>query len=89
MPVLTRSSLEASPLDRYLSYRRANGSETITWRASRSTVRLLPADGDAARSAKSHLAVIDEARELTEDQGEAIEAGGTPPSPVDPADINQ
>lgn len=67
--------LEASPLERHLAMRRANGSETITWRGTRSTVRLLPADGDAARSAKSHLAVIDEARELTEEQGEAVEAG--------------
>lgn len=67
--------LESSPLDRYVDLRRANGSEAISVRASRSTIRLLPPDGDAARSFKSHLAMIDEAREMTDDQGGDLEAG--------------
>lgn len=70
--------LESSPLDRYVDLRRANGSESITIPSTRSTVRLLPADGDAARSFKSHLAVVDEARELTDEQGADIEAGVFP-----------
>jgi hypothetical protein len=67
--------LEASPLDRYVDLRRANGSETITLRSTSSTIRLLPADGDAARSFRSHLAMLDEAREMTDEQGADLEAG--------------
>lgn len=70
--------VDASPLARYLEVRRANGSESITWRHSRSTLRLLPPDGDAMRSFASNLAMIDEAREFTAAQGEAMEAGVFP-----------
>jgi phage terminase large subunit-like protein len=67
--------LDSSPLDRYLDLRRANGSESITLRETGSTYRILPPDGDAARSFRSNLAQLDEARELTEDQGADLEAG--------------
>jgi phage terminase large subunit-like protein len=67
--------LDESPLERYLDLRRANGSESITLRETGSTYRILPADGDAARSFRSNLAHLDEARELTEDQGADLEAG--------------
>ena len=67
--------LESSPLDRYVDLRRANGSEAIAVRATRSTIRLLPPDGDAARSFRSHLAMLDEAREFTDEQGADLEAG--------------
>jgi hypothetical protein len=67
--------IEQSPLARYLRIRRANGSEAITWRTGQSSCRLLPADGNAARSFRSNLAMIDEARELTDEQGADLEAG--------------
>lgn len=67
-----------SPLDRHLQLRRANGSESFTWRSSGSTLRLLPPDGDAMRSLAGNLALVDEAREFTLGQGEAVEAGALP-----------
>jgi hypothetical protein len=70
--------LEESPLARHLAMRRANGSESITWRHARSTFRLLPPDGAAMRSFSSHLALIDEGREFSAEQGEAIEGGVFP-----------
>ena len=67
--------LDSSPLERHLDLRRANGSESITLRETGSTYRILPPDGDAARSFRSNLAQLDEARELSEDQGADLEAG--------------
>lgn len=70
--------VEESPLRRFLSLRRANGSESFRWRGNNSTLRLLPPDGDAMRSFAADLAMVDEAREFTAGQGEAIEAGMFP-----------
>lgn len=70
--------VEQSPLARYLTVRRANGSESFRWKGSGSTLRLLPPDGNAMRSFASHLAMIDEAREFTLDQGDDLEAGVFP-----------
>lgn len=70
--------LAESPLERHVQLRRANGSESITWRHSGSTLRLLPPDGDAMRSLAGNLAMVDEAREFTLGQGEAVEAGALP-----------
>ena len=70
--------LDESPLRRFVTLRRANGSESITWRATRSSLRLLPPDGDAMRSFAANLAMVDEAREFTAVQGEEIEAGMFP-----------
>lgn len=71
-------AIEDSPLARFLKMRRANGSESITWAPSGSTFKLMPADGDAMRSFRSELAMIDEAREFSADQGAAVEAGVFP-----------
>lgn len=72
-------TLEVSPLHpRHIALRRANGSESITWNHNRSTLRLLPPHGDAIRSHRSDLAMIDEAREFTADQGADIEAAVLP-----------
>jgi len=70
--------VEESPLGRYLSVRRANGSESFRWRGVGSTLRLLPPDGDAMRSFAANLAMVDEAREFDAGQGEAVEAGMFP-----------
>ncbi|HEU5241176.1 MAG TPA: hypothetical protein VFU25_04120 [Ornithinibacter sp.] len=70
--------VEESPLGRYLSIRRANGSENFRWRGVGSTLRLLPPDGDAMRSFAANLAMVDEAREFDAGQGEAVEAGMFP-----------
>jgi hypothetical protein len=71
--------LEDSPLSpRFVTLRRANGSEAMTWRHSRSVFRLLPPDGDAMRSFASDLAVIDEAREFSLDAGLEYEAACFP-----------
>ena len=67
-----------SPLDRHVQLRRANGSESVTWRATGSTLRLLPPDGDAMRSLAANLVMVDEAREFSLGQGEAVEAGALP-----------
>jgi hypothetical protein len=69
---------EESPLARHMQLRRANGSEAFTWAATGSTLRLLPPDGDAMRSLAANLAMVDEGREFTAGQGEAIEAGALP-----------
>src|SRR6185295_13366818 len=69
---------EESPLARFLTIRRANGSESFRWKGLGSTLRLLPPDGDAMRSFAAHLAMVDEAREFDAGQGEAIEAGMFP-----------
>lgn len=72
-------TVELSPLHpRFVTLRRSNGSEAITWRHARSTFRLLPPDGDAMRSFASDLALIDEAREFTIDQGADFEAAAFP-----------
>ena len=70
--------VEESPLGRYLTIRRANGSESFRWRGMGSTLRLLPPDGDAMRSFAANLAMVDEAREFDAGQGEAVEAGMFP-----------
>lgn len=70
--------IEDSPLNRHLRLRRANGSESITWRHSRGTFRLLPPAGEAMRSFASQLALIDEGREFTLAQGDELEAGVFP-----------
>lgn len=70
--------VEESPLARYLTIRRANGSESFRWKGHGSTLRLLPPDGDAMRSFAAHLAMVDEAREFDAGAGEAIEAGMFP-----------
>jgi len=70
--------IEDSPLRRYLTVRRANGSESFRWKGHGSTLRLLPPDGNAMRSFAANLAMIDEAREFTVDQGEDLEAGVFP-----------
>src|SRR3954471_13818631 len=56
-PLLEQSALHP----RYVSLRRSNGSESISWKHNRSIVRLLPPDGDAMRSFASDLAFVDEA----------------------------
>jgi hypothetical protein len=68
-------NLERSPLAPHIMLRRSNGSESITLRSTGSTLRLLPPKGDAARSFRSDLAMIDEAREFGLDQGKELEAG--------------
>lgn len=70
--------VEESPLGRYLTIRRANGSESFRWKGVGSTLRLLPPDGDAMRSFAANLAMVDEAREFDAGQGEAVEAGMFP-----------
>lgn len=71
--------IEGSPLTpHHLQLRTANGSEAMAWRKRHSTMRLLPPAGDAIRSASSNLAFIDEAREVTPDQGAEIEAAVLP-----------
>lgn len=67
--------IEQSRLDRQLALRRGNGSETITWKAGGSTIRLLPPSGSAGRSASSHVIVADEAREFDLVEGAELEAG--------------
>ena len=66
------------PLAALLDIRRGNGSEAVTNRATHSTFRLLPPDGNAMRSFASNLALIDEAREWSPDQGADVEAGVFP-----------
>jgi len=68
-------NLERSPLRPHVTLRRSNGSESITLPSTGSTLRLLPPKGDAARSFRSDLAMIDEAREFGLDQGKELEAG--------------
>lgn len=71
--------LEQSPLcPRYVAVRRSNGSEAIIWRHNLSTLRLLPPDGDAMRSFASDLAMIDEVREFSAEQGAEFEAAALP-----------
>jgi hypothetical protein len=70
--------VDESPLGRYVATRRANGSESMTWRHTRSALRLLPPDGDAMRSLAANLVMVDEAREFTLGQGLAVEAGALP-----------
>lgn len=70
--------IEESPLRRFVVMRRANGSESVAWKGTRSSLRLLPPDGDAMRSFAANLAMVDEAREFTAVQGEEIEAGMFP-----------
>ncbi|HEY6416339.1 MAG TPA: hypothetical protein VIX41_08880 [Acidimicrobiales bacterium] len=63
-------AVELSPLHpMFVTIRKANGSEAILWRHYRSTLRLLPPDGDAMRSFASDVAVIDEGREFGLEQG--------------------
>lgn len=70
--------VDESMLARYIATRRANGSESMTWRHTRSALRLLPPDGDAMRSLAANLVMVDEAREFTLGQGLAVEAGALP-----------
>jgi hypothetical protein len=70
--------VDESPLARFVATRRANGSESITWRHTRSALRLLPPDGDAMRSLAANLVMVDEAREFSLGQGLAVEAGALP-----------
>lgn len=70
--------LEDGPLTRHLQLRKANGSESITWRANHSSFQLLPPDGDAIRSAKSLYAAIDEMRQYSLAQGDVIEDAAFP-----------
>ena len=70
--------VEDSPLASHLHLRKANGSESMTWRANRSAFQLLPPDGDAIRSAKSSIAAIDEMRQYTLAQGDVIEDAAFP-----------
>jgi phage terminase large subunit-like protein len=71
--------IEHSPLHpRYVSVRRSNGSEAVTFRHNLSTLRLLPPDGDVMRSFRSDLAFVDEAREFTAEQGAEFEAAAFP-----------
>lgn len=66
--------VEVSPLfPRYVRLRQSNGSEAITFKHNRSTVRLMPPDGNAMRSLASNQAVVDEAREFTLEQGAEFE----------------
>lgn len=67
--------IEDGPLARHIKVVRGKGSEALIWRRTRSTLRLLPPDGDAMRSFASNLAMLDEAREWTVEQGAAAEAG--------------
>ena len=70
--------VDESALARFVATRRANGSESMTWRHTRSALRLLPPDGDAMRSLAANLVMVDEAREFTLGQGLAVEAGALP-----------
>jgi hypothetical protein len=70
--------VDESPMARFIATRRANGSESMTWRHTRSALRLLPPDGDAMRSLAANLVMVDEAREFTLGQGLAVEAGALP-----------
>ena len=67
--------IDDGPLSRLVAVRRANGSEAMTWRGTGSTFRLLPPNGNAMRSFASHLALLDEAREWSPEQGSDAEAG--------------
>lgn len=70
--------IEDGPLNRHLKVVRGKGSEALIWRRTRSTLRLLPPDGDAMRTFSSNLAMLDEAREWSIEQGAAAEAGVFP-----------
>jgi hypothetical protein len=70
--------VEDGPLARHVKVVRGKGGEALIWRRTRSTLRLLPPDGDAMRSFASNLAILDEAREWTVDQGDAAERGVFP-----------
>jgi hypothetical protein len=71
--------IEHSPLyPRFVATRRSNGSEAVTFRHNLSTLRLLPPDGDVMRSFRSDLALVDEAREFTAEQGAEFEAAAFP-----------
>lgn len=63
---------------RFVACRRANGSESFTWRHNRATFRLLPPNPDALRSLAADLAVLDEARMFTPELGRDFEASAFP-----------
>lgn len=70
--------IEDGPLARHIKVVRGKGGEALIWRRTRSALRLLPPDGDAMRTFSSQMAMLDEAREWTVDQGEAAERGCFP-----------
>ena len=66
--------VETSPLHpRYVRLRQSNGSESMVMKHNRSTFRLMPPSGDAMRTFRSNLAMVDEGREFTLEQGEEFE----------------
>lgn len=73
-------TIEASPLRAYTRITRGNGQESVRMSAGLggSTLRLVAATGNAIRGAAANLVVIDEARELSPDVGENLEAAVFP-----------
>jgi len=71
-------AVQSCPLRSFTKLTHGNGTETITWRANRSTFRLVAATGSAIRGAATNLVVIDEAREIRPDAGDALEAAVFP-----------
>lgn len=70
-------TVEASPLRRHCRITLGNGTEAVTVRGG-STFRLVAATGSAIRGAATRLVIIDEARELTVDEGDELERAAFP-----------
>jgi hypothetical protein len=71
-------AVQACPLRSFTKITHGNGTETITWRSTHSTFRLVAATGSAIRGAATNLVVIDEAREIRPEVGDALEAAVFP-----------
>ncbi len=61
----------------YVTITRGNGQESITIPGA-GTIRLVATTSDAIRGAATNLIIVDEARELSPDQGQALEAAAFP-----------
>jgi hypothetical protein len=70
--------VEHGRLARSINCRRSNGSEAMTVRQLGSTIRLFAPDGSALRSQDADVVVVDEAREFSLEQGDALEAAVRP-----------